>query len=250
MGYASQQGRARVNASSPEAAGCCDRCGFIYSFRDLHWQYDWRGASLMNIYILVCNQCLDTPQEQLRAIVVPADPTPIAQARVQDYELASDDVRSLSAPTVLDPATGIPIPNTNIRVTQDGNDRTTQPVGPARLNSDAPGLLQGAVMPLNGTVHYGAHLPLLSVIANGTTVIMVTCSTPHGLATDGQISAEGLSNIRANGFYSVIVTTATAFTYTTNAPIPSGSLLTGTANIITCKVGLPRDYAQIPQSGV
>lgn len=250
MSYASHAGRARTSASSPNAHAICDRCGFRYNFTDLQWQYDWRGASIMNIRVLVCRTCLDTPQEQLRAIVVPADPTPIINARVQDFSLASDDSRSLSAPTVYDAATGIPIPNTNIRVTQTGAIRSTQPVGPVRLNSEAPGLQQGAVMPLNGAVAYGVHLPLLSVTANGTTVVTATCSAPHGLATGSQISAEGLSSKHANGFFSIIVTTATAFAYASNVNIPAGSLLTGTANIITCTVGLPRNFAEIPQSGI
>lgn len=258
MGYASQQGKARVNSGSPEAAGICFRCGFVYSRRDLIFQYQWRGASLMNTYVLVCRQkCIDIPTEQLRAITLPADPVPIEFPSIQDFALASEDDRSLSAPTVYDPITGIPIPNTNIRVTQDGRLRSTQPVGPARLNSEAPGLLQNAVMPLQGTVHYGVQLAIISVTANGTTFIAVTCSAPHGLVTDGQVSIEGLNTgsghagtDHINGFFSVIVTSATAFQYQSNVAIAAGSLLGPGTNIITCKVGLPRGYMQIPQSGI
>lgn len=257
MGYASSSGRAVTNASDPRAFGVCDRCGMWWNFHRLKSQFDWRGAALQNLFLLVCPQCYDTPQPQLRAIVVPADPTPIIQARVQDFALASEDNRSLSAPTVTDPITGIPILNVNIRVTQDDRRRSTQPVGPSRLNSEAPGLLQNAVMPLQGTVHYGVQLSLISVTANGTTFITVTCSAPHGLVTDGQVSIEGLTNgngggrsDHVNGFFSVIVTSATAFQYQSNVAIPAGSLLGPEANIITCKVGLPRGYTQIPQSGI
>ena len=111
MAYASKQGRARINPTAPQAAGACDRCGFVYSFRDLRWQYDWRGASLVNIRILVCSDCFDEPQEQLRAIVVPADPLPIEQARVIDFVGASVDYQTVTAPKVYDPTTGIPIPD-------------------------------------------------------------------------------------------------------------------------------------------
>ena len=65
MSYASQAGRARTNPGSPDAHAICDRCGFRYNFKDLAFQFDWRGPTLKNLYILVCDECLDTPQEQL-----------------------------------------------------------------------------------------------------------------------------------------------------------------------------------------
>lgn len=90
-------GRAAVSPSNPRAFGICDRCGFLYNHVHLQWQFDYRGAALMNTRILVCDSCLDVPQNQLRNIVVPADPTPIMNARIQDYQLASTDVRTTSA---------------------------------------------------------------------------------------------------------------------------------------------------------
>lgn len=243
MAYASQSGRARTSATSPQAHAICDRCGFRYNFVDLQWQYDWRGAALQNLRILVCNDCLDTPQEQLRAIVVPADPTPIVNARVQDFTTAETDYITTSAPTVYNYPTGIPVPSTTNIVTQDGNNLTPQPYG-------VPvGLEQGAIMPLNGKTHYSVKLPVLSVNANGTTTITVTCSKVHNLSTNDQISVLGLSNVNANGFYSVTVTTATAFTYQINNVIPSGALIQGSTNIVTALVGLPYGYTQIPQVG-
>jgi hypothetical protein len=191
----------------------------------------------------VCNDCLDTPQEQLRAIVVPADPTPIVNARVQDFTTAETDYITTSAPTVYNYPTGIPVPSTTNIVTQDGNNLTPQPYG-------VPvGLEQGAIMPLNGKTHYSVKLPVLSVNANGTTTITVTCSKVHNLSTNDQISVLGLSNVNANGFYSVTVTTATAFTYQINNVIPSGALIQGSTNIVTALVGLPYGYTQIPQVG-
>jgi len=243
MSYASKSGRARTSATSPQAHAICDRCGFRYNFVDLQWQYDWRGASLQNLRILVCNDCLDTPQEQLRAIVVPADPTPIVNARVQDFEVAETNFITTSAPTVYDPTTGIPIPSTTNIVTENGQNLTMQPYGPP------VGLEQGAVMPLNGKTHYGVKISPLSVTANGTTTINVTCSTAHGLSTNDQISVLGLSNSNATGFYSVTVTNPMTFTYQTNSAIPAGALLQGTTNIVTALVGLPYGYTQIPQVG-
>ena len=243
MSYASQSGRARTSATNPQAHAICDRCGFRYNFVDLQWQYDWRGASLQNLRILVCNSCLDTPQEQLRAIVVPADPTPIVNARVQDFAVAETDYVTTSAPTVYDPQTGIPIPSTTNVVTQDGQNLTMQPYGPP------VGLEQAAVMPLNGKTHYGVKIAALSVTANGTTTITVTCSSPHGLSTNDQISVLGLSNVKANGFYSIATSNPMTFTYQTNSVIPAGALLQGSTNIVTALVGLPYGYTQIPQVG-
>jgi len=236
-------GRASVSVSNPRAFGICDRCGFLYNHVNLKWQYDWAGASLINKRILVCDQCLDVPQEQLRAIVVPADPMPIINARIQDYVTAESNYQTTSAPTVYDLTTGIPIPSTTNLITQDNQQLTTQPYG------QPVGLEQGAVMPLNGTTHYNVQLNPLSVTSAGSTVISVTFSSPHGLQTNDQISVEGLSNNLANGFYSVTVTTATAFTYQTYSAIPSGGLLTGKTNMVTALVGLPYGYTQIPQVG-
>lgn len=246
MAYASQAGRARTSASNPQAHAICDRCGFRYNFVDLTWQYEWRGATLQNIKILVCKTCLDTPQENVRSIVVPADPTPIVNARVQDFVAAETNYQTITAPPPLDPTTGIPIPGTTTLSTEDGQDLNTQPIGPP------PGLDQGAVMPLQNKTAYAKKLPVLSVQSNGTTVITVTCSSAHNLSNNSQVSVMGLSNKTANGFFSVTVTTATAFTYQISplAPIAAGSLLTSTTNIITANVGLPYNYTQIPQTGI
>jgi hypothetical protein len=244
MAYASQSGRARTSSSGPQAHAICDRCGFRYNHVDLQWQYDWRGAALQNVRILVCNSCLDVPQEQLRAIVVPADPTPIMQARVQDFAAAETDYQTVTAPPVIDPTTGIPIPVNVTLITQNGKNLLTQQTG------EPTGLTQGAVMPLVGKEHFSVKLNPLSVSAVGTDQIAVTFSSAHGLVTDAQISVEGLSNPEACGFYSITVTTATAFTYQTNKAIPAASLLTGTTNMVTALVGLPYGFTQIPQTGI
>lgn len=242
MGYASRLGRARISAKNPRAAGVCDRCGAVYSFSALKWQYDWRGTSLQNLRFLVCNRCYDKPQEQLRSIVVPPDPTPIINARVQDYVAASTDYVTVGQGTV-DPVTNIPKPSTTVLNMQDGSALNTQPVGRPL------GYEQDAQMPLVMNQKWAVKLPLLSVSSTGSTIISVTCSSPHGLATDAQIGVQGLSNTLADGAYSVTVTTATAFTYTVNAPVPAGSLLTSTTNMVTMNMGLPYNYAQIPQPG-
>jgi hypothetical protein len=90
----------------------------------------------------------------------------------------------------------------------------------------------------------------LSVSANGTDQITVTFSAIHGLSTNDQIAVEGLSNTHACGFYSITVTTATAFTYQTNKVIPAGALLTSTTLMVTAHIGMPYGFDQLPQTGV
>ena len=243
MAYASQSGRAKTSAKNPQAHAICDRCGFRYNFVNLQWQFDWRGASLQNLRILVCRSCLDTPQEQLRAIVVPADPTPIMNARVENFLEAETDNFAITG-GVTDPKTGIYIPATEDITTENGLNLSPQPIG-------APnGLEPGAIMPLQGKVAYDILLPVLSMFSVGTTVITVTCNAVHGLVTDSQVSVEGAADVRANGFYSVTYKTDTAFTFEVSSAIPAGSLTTSTTQVLTANVGIPLDYTQIPQTGV
>ena len=242
-------GRARVSARNPRAFGICDRCGFLYNHVNLQWQYDWAGASLINKRILVCDECNDVPQTQLRAIVVPADPVPILNPRIQDYNTAESDYRITQGNTV-NTQTGIPVPGGQTRITQDSNTRVTQEVGGTRADlSEQPGLDQNAIMPLQGTTVYSVTLPVLSVVSNGAGLATVTCSAAHGLSSGAQISVEGLSTATANGFYTITVTSGTAFTYQLNPVLSAGSLLTSTTKMVTSNAGLPYDFSQVPQTG-
>jgi hypothetical protein len=244
MAYASKAGRARISSKSPQALAICDRCGFTYNHVDLAWQFDWGGASLINKRILVCRPCNDIPQNQLRAIVLPADPVPIMNPRTENFAEAETTGISISAPTVYDPITGIPIPQTTNIVTQDGNDVTTQVIG------NPTGLTQNAIMPLFQGTPYGVTLNPLSVSSQtGTSTITVTFSSAHGLSTNAQIAVQGLSNNAADGIYSVTVTNPMIFTYQVNSAIPISSLLQGTTLMVTALVGLPYDYTQIPLTG-
>lgn len=212
MSYASKAGRARVSAKSPSAFGVCDRCSLWYNLNDLVWQMDWRGTSLVNLWIRVCTRtCLDVPQQQLRAIQLPADPVPVWQPRPENF--LNDEVDS------------------------------NQPIG------IPTGLDQNAVMPYNGAIQkaFGVPIAVLSIISNGTTTIFVTCSAPHGLINDDQIAVQGLTDRNACGFFSVVMFTPMTFTYATANAIAAASLLTPTTRMITCLVGLPRGSTDIPQ---
>lgn len=86
MSYASQAGRARTNASNPRAFAVCDRCGIWYNHDALRFQFDWAGTTMINKQLLVCARCLDKPQQQLRTIIIPADPVPIRNPRVETFD--------------------------------------------------------------------------------------------------------------------------------------------------------------------
>lgn len=84
-------GRARVDASNPRAFGICDRCGFLYNVVSMNFQYDYRGDSMVNTQILVCNICYDKPYEGRRPIKLPADPMPISNPRPIRYSLDEEN---------------------------------------------------------------------------------------------------------------------------------------------------------------
>ena len=213
MAYASQSGRARTDAKSPQAHAICDRCGFRYNHADLMWQYDWRGPTVQNLRILVCRRCLDDHQEQLRAITLPADPVPVMNARPENFTI------------------------------YEAGSTPNQPYG------SPVGLEPGGVMPLNQGVAYGVPLAVISLTSAGGTTVSATCSAAHGLSTGSQIAVSGVTQAGASGFFSVVVTGAMSFTYATYAAIPAGPLLTPTSQIITALVGLPYGVTTIPQVG-
>jgi hypothetical protein len=218
------------------------RCGIWYNRDQLQFQFEWRGTTLRNIFILVCRQCLDVPQEQLRAIQLPADPAPVYFPSVESFVEDETNYRSLEGGHT-DPVTGIPVPSKNLRVTQQCENRVTQVIGAPQ------GLDQNAVMPFNGGTQQvlGRLLPLLSVNSNGTTIVTVTCNAVHGLQSGDQIAVQGLSDRGACGFFTVYVNTATVFYYMTTRPVEAAGLLTLTTRIITARVGLPYGTETIPQ---
>jgi len=253
--YASQSGRARTSPKNPQAHAICDRCGFRYNHVDLQWQYDWRGATTQNLKILVCRECNDVPQEQLRAIVVPADPTPIINARIEWFAQDETDYRTVAQPATVSPTTGLPVYPTTVLgtdgnlhgiqiVNQSGNNLTTQTAGPPTGVTHSPSL------PSFGSPNYSAPLSVLSITGSNSYLVTVTCSAPHGLSTNAQVTVEGTSSNYANGTYSVTVTTATAFTYYSNQTIPGGSLLLGNTAVYPVNIGLPINFVQQPQTGI
>lgn len=129
MGYASRLGRARISAKAPQAAGQCDKCGFIFTHADLRFQFDYAGAGLINKQMLVCRSCEDVPQHQLRAIVIPSDPKPIKNPRVPDFASQRTDKRITIGETITDQITGLSRRTGDQRTTQTDDDRIVQKNG-------------------------------------------------------------------------------------------------------------------------
>lgn len=207
MGYASRAGRSRISAKNPQALGVCDRCGIWTNHNRLSWQYDWRGASLMNIRLLVCDRCLDTPQEQLRAIVVPADPTAIEQPRTEPFVYDETNNRYTSGQNTVDPNTGIPVIGGNNRVTQDGQDRVTQQTG------EAPGgrnQLPGTDWAVPAVIYNGTEIGL--PYNTGTVPFTGPLSPPYNFVD--QWNNQWQFGMRTGSYWSN--TTAAFVTWTSN----------------------------------
>lgn len=81
------KGRAIIDPEYPRALAVCDRCGKLFNHYMLSWQHQWRGVSLQNLRILVCEECLDKPSPFLRTIILPPDPPVIFNARPEPYEI-------------------------------------------------------------------------------------------------------------------------------------------------------------------
>lgn len=135
MGYGSISGRARTSASSPKAFAVCDRCARWYNHVDLRWQYDYRGRSLANLRILVCDDCYDDPQPQLKPRIIPPDPIPIKNARTEFFEEYETNTR-VTQGTSVDFFTGIPMSDGATRITQNSDTRVTQQTGAAAGNKN------------------------------------------------------------------------------------------------------------------
>ncbi len=90
MSIVSAVGHGSTSISNPSSAAICDRCGFRYNHRDLSWQFQWAGDKQTNLRILVCPECLDIPQIQLKTPHLPPDPIPTKDPRPENYAYAAN----------------------------------------------------------------------------------------------------------------------------------------------------------------
>jgi hypothetical protein len=237
MGYASQAGRARTSASNPQAHAICDRCGFRYNHVNLRWQYDWRGASMQNIRLLVCNTCYDVPQEQLRAIVVPADPVPVVNARTQDFIAAEENTRTTSGQNTVDPIIGIPVISGSTRITQDGSVRSTQQTGePPNGRNTLPGTDLNAV----------TYRIITAAYNNGSGLIRLILDTTNGMLTNQTVTVGEVGGVTAaNGNWVITVVSTTQIDL--KGSTFSGSYTSG--GYVINDPSLPYNNTTIPKTG-
>lgn len=242
MGYASRSGRARTSAKDPRAFAVCDRCGMWYNHHRLQWQYDWAGASLINKRILVCNTCYDQPQNQLRAIVVPADPTPIINPRTEPYAYDSSNTRQVSGYNTTNAATGIPVQGGDLRVTSSGGAQTSDP----RV-TQMTGEGSGGTNQLPGTdPNAVTYRTITNAANNGSGLIRLTVATTNGLITNQQVivrEVEGATS--ANGNWTITVVNTTQIDLQSSSF--SGSYTSG--GYVINNPSLPYDFTEIPRTG-
>ena len=76
-----RSGRARISLRHPSGLAVCDVCGFWVNHHDLTLQFGYAGNKLVSTGRRVCDRCLDIPQDQYRAPILPADPYPLINPR-------------------------------------------------------------------------------------------------------------------------------------------------------------------------
>jgi len=242
MGYASRSGRARTSARNPRAFGVCDRCSLWYNHQNLQWQYDWAGASLINKRILVCNTCYDTPQNQLRAIVLPADPVPIVNPRVEPYLWDSTDYRQVSGYNTVDPYTGIPVPRGDVRVTSRDDDptvdkRVTQQTGEAPGGTNQ----QPGTDPNATTFRY-----VTGAVDNGSGAVRLTVGNTNGFITGQHVIVQEVGGVSASdGSWYITVINKTQIDL--DGSTFSGSYTSG--GYVINDPSVPRGFDEVPRTG-
>ena len=242
MGYASRSGRARTSAKNPQAFAICDRCAIWYNHVNLRWQYDWAGASLINKRILVCNTCYDTPQEQLRAIIIPADPVPIVNPRVEPYAWDEIDRRQVSGYNTTSPSTGIPVQQGDTRVTTIDDDipdqtRVTQQTGEAPYGTNQkPGTDPNAV----------TYRDITNVANNGIGIIRVTVSVTSGFITGQRVIINDVVGVTAaNGKWVITVINQNQFDLQNSSF--TGAYVSG--GYVINNPSLPYGFNEVPKTG-
>jgi hypothetical protein len=241
MGYASRSGRAQTSSKQPRAFGVCDRCSFWYNHDQLSWQYDWAGASLLNKRILVCRSCYDEPQQQLRAIVVPADPMPIINPRTEPYNWDNTDSRQISGYNTVNATTGIPVPGGDTRVTSLNNEddgiRVTQQTGePPYGVNQLPGTDPNAV----------TYRTITNCVNNGSGLARLTVATTNGMITGQHITVQEVGGVdAANGNW--VATVIDNTTVDLQGTIFSGTYTSG--GYLVNNPSLPYGFDEIPRTG-
>ena len=242
MGYASRSGRARTSSKDPRAFAICDRCAIWYNHHQLRWQYDWAGASLINKRILVCNTCYDEPQNQLRAIVVPADPVPIINPRVEPYAWDEIDRRQISGYNTVNTQTGIPVPQGDTRVTTN-NDLPTNDTRVTQMTGEAPG---GRNQMPGTDPNAVTYRTITNAVNNGSGLIRLTLATTNGMITGQMVTVQDVEGVTAaNGDWTITIVDKTKIDL--QASTFSGSYVAG--GYVINNPSLPYGFSEVPKTG-
>lgn len=230
-------GRAKVSTRNPEAFAICDNCGFQYNHSELRWQFQWAGNKLLNLRQLVCRRCNDNPQNQLRAIVLPADPMPIMNPRVPNYPLAETDYRTTSGQNTIDPTTGIPIPGNVMRITENDEYRVTQETGePPNGKNQLPGTDPNAV----------TYRVISNAEDNGSGLIRLTINTTNGMITGQRVVvAEIAGTTEANGNWAITVVSLTQIDLVGSTFANAYS----SGGYVVNNPSLPYNFTEVPRTG-
>lgn len=242
MAYASKSGRARTSPRDPRAFAVCDRCAIWYNHHQLRWQFDWAGASLINKRMLVCDTCYDEPQNQLRAIIIPADPVPIVQPRTEPYAYDEENRRQISGYNTVNPVTNIPVPGGDTRVTTAGGNATTDP----RVTQET-GAAQGSKNQLPGTdPNAVTYRTVLNATNNGIGVIRLTLNTTNGMITGQKVTVRDIVGVTAaNGdWYVTVINPSTVDLQNSTF---TGSYVSG--GYVINNPSLPYDFNEVPKTG-
>lgn len=81
------QQHATIDPHAIDPLAICDRCGTLRNHSTLRFQPILAGNAYVTTGLLVCRECLDVPNEQIRALRIPADPVPIANPRPASWQL-------------------------------------------------------------------------------------------------------------------------------------------------------------------
>ena len=242
MAYASKSGRAKTSPRDPRAFAVCDRCAIWYNHYQLRWQYDWAGASLINKRILVCDSCYDEPQNQLRAIILPADPMPIVNPRTEPLAYDQSNQRQVSGYNTVNTATGIPVPGGDTRVTTAGGNATDDP----RVAQET-GAANGSLNELPGTDPAAVtYRTVINVSNNGIGVIRLTLNTTNGMITGQKVivgEVGGVANANGSFFVTVINISQVDLQNSTF----SGAYTSG--GYVINDPSLPYGFTEIPRTG-
>jgi hypothetical protein len=196
---------------------------------------------MINKRILVCDTCYDEPQEQLRAIVLPADPMPIINPRVEPYAWDEIDRRQVSGYNATSPSTGIPVQQGDTRVTTLNNaatedTRVTQQTGEAPYGTNQlPGTDPNAV----------SYRPILGV-GNVSGTIRLTVSDTSGFITNQRVIVQEVEGATAaNGTWVITVVNQTKIDLQDSTF--SGVYTSG--GYIINNPSLPYGFDEIPRTG-